>query len=424
MNGRMALSRYLSIVRQRWPEARDLIRFARRRVVEERLPQLAGSLTFTSILGLVPTLAIALAVFTYFPQFGTLKATLETYFAQSMIPKGIANTILGHLTAFSSKAARVSAFGAVALLVTASLTIRMIEGSFNQVWRVKVQRPLHKRIALYVGIAVLGPFLLGVSLSLTTHLHLIAIGIVGKRTYFSPVLFEMFAILWMAAAYTLLYRVVPNRKVAWRDAAIGGLAAAIAFEILKRLFAAFVLKFSNYRAIYGALAAFPIFLVWIYFSWLITLLGALVASLVPLVKHGRWKHVPFPGSTFNDAMKVLKVLYDARNAAASSVEEKRLPGLTHLGADEIEMLLSKMQNAGWVRHIKADLPIRVRRWRKIGKGRGERWVLVADPGKITLASVYRLFVFEANGKDELTKKVEAAIEQGLQESLTEHFGLP
>ena len=417
----MGLPRFFSNCKLLWPDLCGLIRYAWRRLNEERLPQLAGSLTFTTILGLVPTLAIAMAVFTYFPQFGTLKATLEAYFVQSMIPKGIANTIMGYLTLFSTKAARVSLFGGVALLVAASLMIRMVERSFNQVWRVKSQRPISKRIGLYLAIAVLGPFILGVSLSMTSYLYLIASGIVGKVSFLSPVLYGVFAIIWTAAAYTLLYQVVPNRNVEWRDAAAGGLFAALAFEIIKRLFAAFILQFSSYKMIYGALAAVPILLIWMYLSWLITLVGAVVAATLPVVKHGRWKHVPFPGSTFADAMKVLKALYQAKMALSPSVEGKKLPGLTHLGADEIENLLLAMQHAGWVTHIKADSPVRLGRWKRIAKGRGERWLLTADPNQLTLANVYRLFVFEAAGTDEIAKKVEAAIEQGLQESLAEHF---
>ena len=84
-------------------EARDLFAFARRRLGEERIPQVAGSLTFTTVLALVPLLTIALAIFTTFPMFGTLRKTLEAYFVQSMMPKGMANTVLGYLTTFASK---------------------------------------------------------------------------------------------------------------------------------------------------------------------------------------------------------------------------------------------------------------------------------------------------------------------------------
>jgi membrane protein len=387
---------------------------------EERLPQIAGSLTFTTILGLVPTLTIALAVFTTFPQFGTLRATLEAYFLQSMIPKGVASTILGYLTAFSSKAARVSAIGAVPLVITASLTIRMVERSFNQVWRVKSKRPLARRMGLYLGVAVLGPFLFGVSLSLTANLYTAASGFAGRIPFVDAATVEILSILWTIGTYTLLYRVVPNRTVEWRDAAAGGLFSALAFEVIKRLFAAFILQFSSYRMIYGAVAAVPIFLVWMYLSWLITLVGAVVAATMPIVKFGRWKHVPFPGSAFTDAMKVIKALYQAKMATSSSLEEKKLPALTHLGADEIENLLDVMHQAGWVAHIKADPPIRFRRWRRIANRRGERWILIADPALLTLASVYRLFVFKGSD-DALSKKVETVIEQGLQESLAEYF---
>lgn len=417
----MSRIRILSACRHYWPEACGLVRFSWKRLNEERLPQLAGSLTYTSILGLVPLLAIALAVFTMFPQFGTLKTTLNAYFVQFMIPKEIANTVMGYLTLFSAKAARVSAVGALVLLITASLMIRMVERSFNQVWRVRVQRPLYKRIGLYVAIAVLGPFFMGVSLSLTSHLYLAARGVVGGIPLLNAFLFEIVTILWTIGAYTLLYWFVPNRTVEWRDAIAGGLFSAFAFEVAKRIFAAFILHFSNYGRVYGAVATIPVLLIWMYLTWLITLVGAVVSATMPIVKYGRWKHVPYPGSVFKDAMKVLRALYQAKLTLSNSVEGKNLPALTQLGADEIENLLQVMLSAGWVAHIGADVPIRVRRWRKIAKGRSERWVLTADPEKLTLASVYRLFVFKGDGSDELTKKVELAIEQGLQETLASHF---
>src|ERR1700712_3634305 len=111
---KLPISRELS-----WSQVRDLSRLAIRRLDEEQLPQVAGSLTFTTVLALVPILTIALAIFTTFPLFNPFRASLEAYFVQNLMPKGIANTILGYLTQFSTKATRLSALGAVALIVTA-----------------------------------------------------------------------------------------------------------------------------------------------------------------------------------------------------------------------------------------------------------------------------------------------------------------
>ncbi|WP_076593875.1 YihY family inner membrane protein [Herminiimonas arsenitoxidans] len=404
-----------------WPQVRNLFHFAARRLNEERLPQVAGSLTFTTVLALVPILTIALAIFTTFPLFNTFRTSLEAYFVHNLMPKGIANTILGYLTQFSSKATRLSAFGAVALIVTAVAMMLMIDRVFNQIWRVKTKRPIMQRILVYWAIVTLGPLLIGASMSLTSYLFTATDGVVKGVPFVGAMFYTSISILLSMVAFTSLYIVVPNRLVEWRDAACGGLLAAIAFEIVKRLFAAFVVKAPTYTVVYGAVAAFPIFLVWIYLGWMITLAGAVVTAALPIVKYERWWHIPQPGSAFVDAMALLAVLYDARASADSSVvDTKLLRDKTLLGFDESEALLEKMLDAGWVARLKSEGPKRMQWGKRITDGL-DRWVLLANPEYLTLADVYRLFVFDASGNETLAKKVECAVEQGLDQSLAAYF---
>jgi len=214
---------------------------------------------------------------------------------------------------------------------------------------------------------------------------------------------------------------VPNRLVEWRDALCGGLLAALAFEVVKRLFAVFVVKVPTYTVVYGAVAAFPIFLVWLYLGWLITLGGAVVVAALPIVKYERWWHVPQPGSAFVDAMALLAVLYEARTFADSAlVDSKLIRTKTRLGFDEAETLLVKMLDAGWVGRLKVEGPKRVQWGKRITDGL-DRWTLLANPQQLALADVYRMFVFDAASNEILAKKVECAVEQGLQQSLAEYF---
>lgn len=405
-----------------WPQMRHLFRFAARRLDEERLPQVAGSLTFTTVLALVPILTIALAIFTTFPLFNTFRASLEAYFVRNLMPQGIANTILGYLTQFSSKATRLSAVGAVALIVTAVMMMLMIDRVFNQIWRVKTTRPITQRILVYWAIVTLGPLLIGASITLTSYVFTATNGVVRNSIPFSGgVLYSTISILLTTVAFTLLYIVVPNRLVEWRDALCGGLLAAIAFEVVKRLFAVFVVQVPTYTVVYGAVAAFPIFLVWIYLGWLITLGGAVVTAALPIVKYERWWHVPQPGSAFVDAMALLAVLYEARmNANSAVVDTKLLRDKTRLGFDESEALLEKMLDANWVGRIKAEGPKRMQWGKRITDGL-DRWVLLANPQQLTLADVYRVFVFDVASDSQLAQHVEAAVEQGLNVSLAKHF---
>ena len=216
-----------------WTDVRNLLRFAGRRLDEDRLPQVAGSLTFTSVLALVPVLTIALAIFTTFPLFSTFRASLEAYFVQSLMPKAVANTILGYLTTFATKATRLSAVGAVFLMVTAVAMMSMIERAFNHIWRVRTARPFAQRILVYWAIVTLGPLLIGVSISVTSYLSSATSDVVGSVPLLGVLFYTLISILLSSGAFTLLYVAVPNRVVDWRDAAWGGLLAAIASPVCK-----------------------------------------------------------------------------------------------------------------------------------------------------------------------------------------------
>lgn len=422
-----------------WSEMRDLFKFARRRLNEERLPQVAGGLTFTTTLALVPLLTIVLAIFTTFPIFGNLRASLEAYFVQTVMPKGIANTIISNLTQFASKATRLSALGALALVLTSAAMMGMIERAFNQIWAVKRARPLAQRITIYWALVTLGPLLFGLSLTATSQLFTATSGVVGTVPFVGALFYTLVSVALTTGAYTLLYMAVPNRFVDWRDAFWGALVAAIAFEIAKRLFAVFIRQFPTYAIIYGALAALPLLLLWIYLSWMITLGGALLAAALPIVKYERWWYQPVPGGEFVDAMAVLKVLHGSAGVTGSAlVSSATIRAHTRIGYDEMTMLLERMVAEGWVGRVQAD-PAGRSKWGRFARANTDNWVLLVSIDKLMLADVYRLFVFGGAAVDAgaapdldpaspmtldtsaLARQVERAVEQGLDQTLAQHF---
>jgi membrane protein len=418
-----------------WNEARDLVRFARRRLTEEKLPQVAGSLTFTTTLAIVPLLTIVLAIFTTFPMFGKLRTALDNYFVQMLMPKAIANTITSNLTQFASKATGLSAVGGIALVFTTIAMIGTIERAFNQIWKVRRPRPLVQRVLVYWALVTLGPLAFGISLTLTSQLFSATNGLMSLVPFLGAVFYTVVSIALTTGAYALLYRVVPNRDVDWRDAVWGGLVAAIAFEVAKRVFAIFIRQFPTYAIIYGALAALPLFLVWMYLSWMITLVGALLTAALPIVKYERWWYEPVPGGAFVDAMAVLKVLHgSARLTGTAMVSSARIRACTRIGYDEMTSLLEQMVAAGWVGQVQVD----ARRWGRSVRAGTDCWVLLVDPRSVRLADVYRLFVFGGIGTEAgpavdaaqaplaldtaaLAREVESAVEQGLDETLADHF---
>jgi membrane protein len=426
-----------------WGETRDLVRFARRRLREEKLPQVAGSLTFTTTLALVPLLTIVLAIFTTFPIFGQLRTTLDHYFVQMVMPKAIANTITANLTQFASKATRLSALGAIALVFTSAAMIGTIERAFNQIWRVRQPRPLVQRVLVYWALVTLGPLAFGISLTLTAQLFTATNGLSEAMPLFGALFYSAVSIALTTGAYALLYMTVPNRYVDWHDALWGGLVAAIAFEVAKRVFAVFIRQFPTYSIIYGALAALPLFLLWMYLSWLITLVGALLTAALPVVKYERWWYEPVPGSAFVDAVAVLKVLHgSAKLTGTTLVASSQIRAHTRIGYDEMTALLERMVAAGWVGRVQPGSGVGSVSGTLFPWGAREGtdcWVLLLDPAQIRLADVYRLFVFggfeaAAGGvaaelpvsplaldTETLARQVEYAVEGGLQTTLAEHF---
>jgi membrane protein len=274
---------------------------------------------------------------------------------------------------------------------------------------------------IYWSIMTMGPLLLGASLSFASELSPL-MGMLGREApVLRTTLMLLVSVTLSTLAFALMYLTVPNRIVDWRDAVIGGLVAAIAFEINRRLFAFFIVQgpSSSYKVVYGALAAVPIFLVWVYLFWLITLVGAVIAAALPVVKYERWWHRPLPGSEFLDAMNVLRILVEARESS-SAVDALKLRDHTRLGFEESERLLQRMLNVGWVGRIRAE---RERSWR-LGRRqqlRQDRWTLLVNPDRLTVAEVYHLFAFAPAPQSPLARQVEGVIALGLSSPVAAYF---
>ena len=404
-----------------WPQVRNLFRFASRRLDEEHLPQVASSLTFTTVLALVPLLTIALAIFTAFPLFTTFRTSLDAYFIQNLMPKLIANTILGYLNQFAAKSTGLSAIGAVALIITAVAMMSTIDRVFNRIWRVRTARPFFQRVLVYWAIVTLGPLLIGFSISVTSYLFMATSGATLKMHVLGAIFYTVISVTLTTAAFTLLYVVVPNRAVDWRDAVWGGLLAGVSLELAKRLFAIYIVKFPTYTMVYGSVAAVPIFLIWIYLFWLITLSGALVAAAVPIIKYERWWHVPGLGTTFVDAMSILRVLYHARREGPSAIVDLTVIRLdTRIGFDEAEVLLQPMLDAGWVARMSATATTQLGNRQKRGS-HFDRWSLLVDLNQLKLFEVYRLFVFNPAVTAVFATEIRNVIEHGLDRPLSTCF---
>ena len=256
----------------------SLTRLTIRRARQERLPQVAGSLTFTTLLSIVPFLAVSLALFTRFPMFGRFEAALEVHLSKSLLPADIARTVLRYLHQFAANASDLTLVGSLFLLVTAVAMLLTVENAFNQIWNVKKARPFLKRVGLYLLVLAVGPPALALSLWATSFVLGVSMGLIGPLPPWARFVLSQGPVALSWVGLTCLFYYLPNTTVRRRDAIAGGLIASVALELGKRGFAAYLLKIPTYKAVYGAFAVFPVFLLWVYFSWLVTLAAALIAA--------------------------------------------------------------------------------------------------------------------------------------------------
>ena len=250
------------------------------------LNQVAGSLAFTTTLALVPMFTVGSILIGYVPQVIEMKYALQEWILNTYLPGGINQPILRYIDQFSEKAKGLTLFGLAGLFLTTVLTMAVIEKAFNQIWQIKAKRPFFKRTAIYFSATVLGPLVLGIGIYLSGWLLSETQGL----TEAVSMRFEVFALiiplLLTISLFTLVYKVLPFTLVAWRDALIGALFAAIVFELMKYGFGFFVTKVPFYKTVYGTFAILPLALIWIYVTWWVTLAGALLVANMPLIRSG------------------------------------------------------------------------------------------------------------------------------------------
>ena len=366
-----------------------------RRFNQDRCLQIASSLTFTTLLALVPLVTITLGLMAAFPVFSGLGEHIHAFLLANMLPEKAGKVVTGYIEQFSGQAGRLTALGTVLLAVTAFLMMFTIERAFNSIWRVSRPRPVGQRILVYWATLTLGPVLIGASLSMTSYIVSVSLGLSRQIPFVGSAILGFVPFVLTCAAFTLLYYVVPNRAVRPRHALIGGLVAGLAFEIMKRSFALYIAKFPTYTLVYGAFAVIPIFLLWIYLSWVVIVLGALITALAPDFAVLREVARRPSGSDFAEALALLLVLARAQQGP-ELLGMGQIAQRASLTGDRTESHLERMVARGWVT-----------------KSAGSRYGLVCDTERLLVAEVYREFVLDgkAGSGAERSKALRTLLEQ-------------
>jgi membrane protein len=252
-----------------------------RRFVDQRCAQAASALSFSTLLSLVPMMAIAVMIIARLPFAEGLSKALEQFLLANLLPDRAGTIIVKYVGEFTRKTQHLTLVGGFALIATALVQMLTIEHSFNAIWEVRENRPLLRRIAMHMLALSLGPLLFGGSLVVTTYIASASFGLVEEPFWAKADLLKAVAFAFTAAIFALVYWAVPNRRVVPWHAVCGGLLAALGFVLMQRLFGLYVAKLPTYTVIYGAFAVIPIFLLWLYLSWAVILVGALAVAELP-----------------------------------------------------------------------------------------------------------------------------------------------
>jgi membrane protein len=246
-----------------------------------------------------------------------------------------------------------------------------IEDRFNRIWRVAAPRKGSARLLLYWAALTLGPILVTAGIGVSSWVYAQPLwrgvaghGVAGFR------LWLLAPFLITAGGLAVLYQVVPNRRVRWRDAIAGAFVAAVLFEFARKGFALYVRGVANYREVYGALAAIPIFLIWVYLSWVIVLLGAILAAALDAFEYRHADELLPQGCEFVGLLRVTQHFAEAQREGATVDEANLCARERFLTADLLQRYLDDLHRVGLIRRTE-----------------GGGWAVVRDLGGVCAADL-------------------------------------
>lgn len=353
-------------------DALRLVVYTAGRFYRDRCPQVAASLTYTTLLSMVPLLTIAFAILAAFPVFEGIREQAQALLFENLVPE-IGETVSRALGGFTANMGKTTAIGVVFVAVTSILTLNTIETVFNTIWRAGEPRGMVLRVLSYWAMLTIGPLLFGASLSLSSYLftlqHTLSLSFPGRALI---QLASLLPFLLSVCGFILLFQVVPNFPVHRRNAVIGGIVTAVLFELLKRGFGLYIAKFATYQVVYGALAAVPIFMLWVYLCWMVVLFGAELTASLPEWRAGRGfgKSIATPGRKLGVALALLAAIFN-KTRRGEMFRDRHLLAKVPSGSDLLGDVLARLVKGGFV-----------------ARGEKGQWLLARDLETTTLHDLF------------------------------------
>lgn len=347
-------------------------RFVVQRFLDNGIPQIAGSLTYTTLLALVPLLTVMLVVITAFPVFGNISDAFMDFVHATIVPSG-ANTIAEYLNDFKNHAGKLTSIGIIMMVVTSMMLVQTIDETFNRIWQVRRQRSLWVRLPIYWVLLTIGPLVVGLSISISAYFMRLEI-LNQQLPIFSGSLKFLGQVVFSTILFCGIFRFVPNRYVSMKHALIGGFLTGLFLELAKAGFGLYVRNFNSYALIYGAFAAIPVFLVWLQIVWMIVLTGAVFTSSLSYWHGQAYKRANHTQIEFDDIVALLLLLADAQ-IQGKPMHERAFRQHLPMGYDQLGNLLEALSERNYIEHS------------------NNGWLLSTTPEQIRLSTLFTQFVY-------------------------------
>lgn len=343
-----------------------------RRFIADQCIQRASALAYASLLAIVPLVALGMSVFTSFHAFDAVVGKVRDLLLTNLLPTSH-DVVQSYLGSVADKATALSIFGIIGLLITSTALLNTIEEAFNHVWRITRSRPLMAKFMAFWATLTLAPILIGASITITSYFTALPVfsqgaAMLGETPFFLP---------WMMSSLALatLYTVLPNTRVPFRYALVGGMVAGALFEVTKLGFAFYVTNLANYEKLYGALGTLPVFLIWLYLAWVIVLVGSEIVFCLQHPEQSSRKNPAFADAgvrKFFSYLILLRAAQSLQRGDTLSMAELTLE--TGVPENILQEWLDQLCNRGLLHHLQDTA--------------GERWAPAHDPENLTLADIH------------------------------------
>ncbi|MGQ4584656.1 YihY family inner membrane protein [Lysobacter sp. F60174L2] len=346
------------------------LRFLARRFNEDDLFQAAGALSFTTVFALVPLSMVVFGVLSGFPLFAEWSERLSDYIFSNFVPTA-ARSVEDYLLQFSTNAGQLTVAGVIALVVSLLITLNGVEAAFNRIWRVHSHRPKLGRFLVYWTVLTLGALVAAASLALSARFFALSIFDTSAGHVLEDFMLRAAPMALELLAIASIYKVVPHRTVHWRHAIAGAVLATLLFELVKSGIGLYLGTFGNYSRIYGTLAFVPIFLLWIFLSWIAVLLGASLASSISAFRYQPVSMRLPHGYEFYGLLRLLARFNEARRHGRG------------LHTDEIQQLEPILTDA-----LVQDMLGQLVEINVVRRAEGGEWLLARDLDGLPLSELY------------------------------------